>query len=213
MTASTLTSTRSGTLASRIWPETSAQAWLRMIVLSLAGSLVVAGAAQVTVPMWPVPMTLQTLAVLAVGAAYGARLGAATLGLYALEGAIGLPFFADARSGLFDDKLSYLLPASSMGYVVGFIIAAWAVGKLVEKGWANTAATTVAATLAGAALIYVPGLIWLAIWASASMAMDAATAMSSAVSWGLYPFVIGDLLKAVVAGLAVPAAGALLARK
>jgi biotin transport system substrate-specific component len=179
----------------------------------IAGSLLVAGAAQVTVPMWPVPMTLQTLAVLVVGAAYGARLGAAALGLYALEGAIGLPFFAGGKSGLFDDKLDYLLPAGSMGYVVGFILAAWMVGKLVESGMANSLATTVAATFAGAAVLYVPGLIWLAIWASVTLGMDSATAMSSAVSWGLLPFVIGDAVKAIIAGLAVPAAGALFLRK
>ncbi len=203
----------STTLVNRLWPQGLTQPWARTIVLAIAGSLLVAGAAQVTVPMWPVPMTLQTLAVLAVGAAYGARLGAATLGLYALEGAIGLPFFAGGKGGLFDDKLDYFLPASSMGYVVGFIIAAWLVGKMVEDGWADTIATTIAATIAGAIALYVPGLVWLAIWASVSMDMDSATAMSSAVSWGLYPFVIGDILKAVIAGLAVPAAGAAFARK
>lgn len=203
----------STTLVNRLWPQGMTQPWVRTLVLAIAGSLLVAGAAQVTVPMWPVPMTLQTFAVLAVGAAYGARLGAATLGLYALEGAIGLPFFAGGKSGLFDDKLDYFLPASSMGYVVGFILAAWLVGKMVEERWADTIATTIAATIAGAAALYVPGLIWLAIWASVSMGMDAATAMASAVSWGLFPFMVGDLLKAVIAGLAVPAAGALLAPK
>jgi biotin transport system substrate-specific component len=201
------------TLANRLWPQGLTQSWARMLVLAIAGSLLVAGAAQVTLPMWPVPMTLQTLAVLAVGAAYGARLGAATLGLYALEGAVGLPFFAGGKSGLFDDKLDYFLPASSMGYVAGFILAAWLVGKMVEEGWADTVATTIAATIAGAMALYVPGLIWLAIWASVSLNMDSATAMASAVSWGLYPFVIGDILKALIAGLAVPAAGALLTRK
>jgi biotin transport system substrate-specific component len=201
------------TLANRLWPQGLAQPWARALVLAVVGSLLVAGAAQVTVPMWPVPMTLQTFAVLAVGAAYGARLGAATLGLYALEGAIGLPFFAGGKSGVFDDKLDYFLPASSMGYVVGFILAAWLVGKMVEDGWADTIGTTIAATIAGAMALYVPGLIWLAIWASVSLGMDSATAMSSAVSWGLYPFVIGDIAKAVIAGLAVPAAGALLTRK
>lgn len=201
------------TLANRLWPQGLTQPWARALVLAVAGSLLVAGAAQVTLPMWPVPMTLQTCAVLAVGAAYGARLGAVTLGLYALEGAIGLPFFAGGKGGIFDDKLDYFLPASSMGYVVGFIFSAWLVGKMVEDGWADTIATTIAATIAGAMALYVPGLIWLAIWASVSLGMDSATAMSSAVSWGLFPFVIGDVLKAVIAGLAVPAAGALLAPK
>jgi biotin transport system substrate-specific component len=201
------------TLANRLWPQGLTHPWARALVLAVAGSLLVAGTAQITVPMWPVPMTLQTFAVLAVGAAYGARLGAATLGLYAVEGAVGLPFFAGGKSGLFDDKLDYFLPASSMGYVAGFILAAWLVGKMVEEGWADTVATTIAATIAGAMALYVPGLIWLAIWASVSMGMDSATAMASAVSWGLYPFVIGDILKALIAGLAVPAASALLTRK
>ena len=193
------------TLANRLWPQTQTSNLVRNIVLAVIGSLIVAGAAQISIPMWPVPMTLQTLAVLGIGAAYGARLGAATLLLYAIEGAVGLPFFAGGKSGLFDAKLDYLLPAGSMGYVVGFILAAWLVGKLVESGWANSLAKTALATLIGGAILYVPGLIWLAIWAAKTMSMDAATATSSALSWGLYPFIVGDVIKAVIAGIGVPA--------
>jgi biotin transport system substrate-specific component len=199
------------TLASRIWPSSTL---LRNVALAVFGSLLVAAAAQITVPMWPVPMTLQTLAVLGIGAAYGARLGAATLGLYALEGAVGLPFFAGGKSGLFDSKLDYLLPASSMGYVVGFILAAYLVGKLVETGWANTLFKSALATLAGAAVLYVPGVIWLGVWASTTgIVPEGQTAVQAALSWGLYPFLIGDAVKAVIAGLAVPAAGLLFNRK
>jgi biotin transport system substrate-specific component len=202
------------TLANRIWPQTASSTLVRNIVLAVLGSLLVAAAAQITVPMWPVPMTLQTLAVLSIGAAYGARLGAATLGLYALEGALGLPFFAGGKSGIADAKLDYFLPASSMGYVLGFIIAAWLVGKLVESGWANTLFKSAAATLAGAAVIYVPGLIWLATWASTTgIVPEGQTAVQAALAWGLYPFVFGDAVKAVIAGLAVPAAGLLFSRK
>jgi len=199
-------------LASRIWPATG-NVLLRNAVLAIAGSLLVAAGAQITVPMWPVPMTLQTLAVLAVGGAYGARLGAATLGLYALEGAVGLPFFAGGKSGIFDAKLDYVFPAGSMGYVVGFILAAWLVGKLVESGWANTFGRSVLASLAGAVVLYVPGLIWLAIWASKTMDMEAGAAIAAALSWGLVPFLLGDTVKAILAGLAVPAAGIALQRK
>ncbi len=202
------------TLANRIWPQAASSSRLRNVVLAVVGSLIVAWAAQITVPMWPVPMTLQTLAVLGVGAAYGARLGAATLGLYALEGAAGLPFFAGGKSGLFDAKLDYYLPAGSMGYVVGFILAAYLVGKLVETGWASTLFKSVLATLAGAVVLYVPGLVWLAIWVAATgAAPEGQTAVQAALSWGLFPFVFGDVLKAVIAGLAVPAAGLLLNRK
>jgi biotin transport system substrate-specific component len=201
------------TLASRMWPQSTSSNLLRNIVLAVAGSLLVAAAAQITVPMWPVPMTLQTMAVLAVAAAYGARLGAATLGLYALEGAVGLPFFAGGKSGIADAKLDYFLPAGSMGYVVGFIIAAWLVGKLVESGWASTLFKSAIATLAGAVVLYVPGLIWLAIWAAKTQGMDATAAMQAAINWGLTPFLLGDAVKAVVAGLTIPAVANLLGRK
>ncbi len=201
------------TLANKLWPQTQSSNLVRNIVLALIGSLIVAGAAQVTIPMYPVPMTLQTLAVLGVGAAYGARLGAATLLLYAIEGAVGLPFFARGKSGLFDAKLDYMLPSGSMGYVVGFILAAWLVGKLIESGWASSLPKSALAALVGGALLYVPGIIWLAIWASKTMNMDAATATTSALSWGLYPFIVGDVIKAVLAGVGVPAIASLFGRK
>lgn len=191
------------TLATRLMPIENSMA--RNVVLAIAGSLLVAAAAQVTVPFWPVPMTLQTMAVLLVGGAYGARLGAATLGLYALEGAIGLPFFAGGKHGIFDAKLDYLLPASSMGYVVGFIIAAWLVGRLAQSGWINSLARMIMATLAGAVVLYVPGLIWLAFWAIKTQGFDAATAVQKSLEWGLYPFVYGDAIKAAIVGLVLSA--------
>ena len=199
-------------LANRVWPVAGSSALLRNIVLTVAGSLFVAAAAQITVPMWPVPMTLQTLAVLLVGGAYGARLGAATLGLYALEGALGLPFFAGGKSGIADAKLDYFLPASSTGYVVGFILAAWLVGKLIESGWGSSLLKSVLATLAGAVVLYVPGLIWLGIWAAKTQGMDASAATQAALGWGLYPFIPGDIVKAMIAGL-VPAAAMGFGRK
>jgi biotin transport system substrate-specific component len=198
------------TLASRLWPEAASSNLVRNIVLAVAGSLFVAGAAQITVPFWPVPMTLQTLAVLAVGAAYGARLGAATLLLYAVEGAVGLPFFAGGKSGIFDGSVNYLMPAGSMGYVVGFIFAAWIVGKLMEKVWGASYLKAACAALIGAATLYIPGLIWLAIWAAKVQGIASADLLGTTLSWGLTPFVAGDILKAVIAGLGVTAAGAVL---
>jgi biotin transport system substrate-specific component len=199
-------------LANRVWPVAGSSTLLRNIVLAVAGSLFVAAAAQITVPMWPVPMTLQTLAVLLVGGAYGARLGAATLGLYALEGALGLPFFAGGKSGIADAKLDYFLPAGSMGYVVGFILTAWLVGKLIESGWGSSVLKSVLATLVAAVVLYVPGLIWLGIWAAKTQGMDASAATQAALGWGLYPFIPGDIVKAVIAGL-VPVAATGFGRK
>ena len=206
--------TDAGLLSNRLWPQTRDSGLARSLVLAVLGSLLVAAAAQITVPMWPVPMTLQSFAVLAVGAAYGSRLGAATLGLYMIEGAAGLPFFRGGKSGLQDDALAYWFPSGSAGYLVGFILAAWLVGLLIERGWGATLLKTIAAVFAGAIVLYVPGLVWLAVWAAKTgVVPEGQTAIGAALSWGLYPFLAGDALKAVIAGLAVPAAGQLLARR
>ena len=186
------------TLAQRALPISNAT--VRNILLAIAGSLLVAVAAQVKVPFWPVPMTMQTLAVLMVGGAYGARLGAATLALYALEGAIGLPFLSGARNSIFDAHIAFL-PYSSFGYLIGFALAAYVVGRLAQSGAMSSALNMVGATLIGAVLVYVPGLIWLAIWASISQHLTAADAMQFAYVKGMDPFIPADILKATIAGL------------
>jgi biotin transport system substrate-specific component len=186
------------TLANRLWPSATMN-WTRAILLAVCGSLVVAGAAQVSVPMYPVPMTLQSLAVLGVGAAYGSRLGAATLGLYAIEGLVGLPFFAGGQAGLLTDGVII----SSGGYIVGFILAAAIVGRLAEKGWSSSPVKLALAAILGGASLYVPGLIWLAVWAAKIKGMDATAAIQAAIAWGLVPFILGDIIKAVVAGLGI----------
>ncbi len=197
------------TLAGRLWP-TSSLNWTRVILLALLGSAIVAVAAQVSVPMLPVPMTLQTLAVLAVGAAYGARLGAITLALYALEGAIGLPVFANFQAGLFLPTGEIL---ASGGYIIGFVVAAGLVGHLVEKGWGANVFKLCGAMFLGAAIIYIPGLIWLVGWLIVMKGMDATSAIIVAISSGALPFIVGDIIKAVLAALAFPAAFSLLGRR
>ena len=197
------------TLAGHLWPA-STMNWTRTILLAILGSAIVAIAAQVSVPMLPVPMTLQTLAVLAVGAAYGARLGAITLALYALEGAAGLPVFANFQAGLF-------LPTGEIiatgGYIIGFILAAGLVGYLVEKGWGANILKLCAAMLIGAAIVYVPGLIWLVGWLGVMKGMDMMSASAVAFTSGMLPFILGDIIKAVLAALAFPAAFSLLRRR
>ena len=184
----------SSLLSDRLWP-TAGNTVLRNVVLAVLGSLLVAAAAQINVPMLPVPMTLQSLAVLAIGAAYGARLGALTLALYALEGAVGLPVFAEFKSG-------FML--ASFGYVLGFILAAGLVGWLAERGWDRSGVKMFAAMLLGAAVLYGPGLAWLAVWIGS---------FAKAVEFGLLPFIAGDVVKAAIAALAFPAAHALMGRR
>lgn len=200
----------SPTLANRLWPAASSNQLLRAALLAILGSALVAICAQVSIPMVPVPMTLQTLAVLTIGGAYGSRLGAATLALYALEGAAGLPVFANFQAGLF-------LPTGEIiatgGYIVGFVIAAGLVGWLAERGWDRSIARMFAAMLLGAVVLYVPGLIWLTAWLIVLKGMTFSAATIVAFSSGLIPFVWGDLLKAALAALAFPAAWMVLGRK
>ncbi|MEP7172872.1 MAG: biotin transporter BioY [Aestuariivirga sp.] len=197
------------TLAGRLWP-TSSLNWTRIILLALLGSAIVAVSAQLSVPLYPVPMTLQTLAVLAVGAAYGARLGALTLALYAFEGAIGLPVFANFEGGLFL-LTGEITPRG--GYIIGFILAAGLVGYLVEKGWGANVFKLCTAMLMGAAVVYVPGLIWLVGWLIVMKGMVITSAITAAFSSGVLPFIVGDIIKAVLAALAFPAAFSLLGRR
>ena len=146
--------------------------------------------------VWPVSGNgLARHAVLAIGAAYGARLGAVTLALYALEGAIGLPVFAEFKSGVM---------LASFGYILGFIAAAAVVGWLAQRGWDRSPVKMFAAMILGAAVVYLPGLAWLAAWLGS---------FHLAVQYGLTPFIAGDLVKAAIAALGFPAVWSLLARR
>lgn len=119
--------------------------------LALLGSALLAASAQVSLPMWPVPATLQTLAVLLLGALGGSRLGAASVALYILEGAMGLPVFANGTGGL------AVLAGPTAGYLAGFLAAAWLAG-LAGRGLPRQAAVLTATHL----LLFVPGVAWLA---------------------------------------------------
>lgn len=176
--------THSTSLAASVWPAEGRQAWLRNIVLVLAGSALMAVAAQIKVPMWPVPMSLQTFAVLVIGMSYGGRLAAVTLAAYLAQGAIGLPMFTAPLGG------------PTTGYLFGFLLAATAVGFLADRGWDRKAGTALAALVIGNALIYVPGLVWLhAVYLHDVQATLAA---------GLYPFLLGDAIKLALAAAALP---------
>ena len=175
----------------------------RDAALIVAGSLLVALCAQIKLSLGftPVPVTGQTFAVLLVGALLGGWRGGLALALYAVEGAY-LPFFAGGASGWF-----WTLPSG--GFIVGFIPAAALVGLLCQRGWCRRP-WVLAAMLLGNAVLYLPGLLQLALFLPA----DAATAWGCADVWqcGLFPFIAGDLAKLVAASLALPGGWALLDR-
>jgi biotin transport system substrate-specific component len=189
-------------LVDQLWPQEKSASLVRFAALAVIGSLIVAVAAQILVPMYPVPMTLQTLAVLGIGAAYGARLGAATLTLYMVECLAGLPFRAGGQAGFFQADGAVI---SSGGYMIGFILAAALVGWLAEKGWASNPLKMAAATLLGGALLYVPGLLWLGVWASQVKGVAGVDVIQTTLAWGFTPFLLGDVVKALIAGLGIGA--------
>ena len=191
---------RSGRLLlDRLWPpaETSA-AWpanlARVLLVALAGSALIAVSSKIQVPMAPVPMTLQTLVILVIGMACGWRLGGLTVLLYLVEGAAGLPVFANTpERGI---GIAYMV-GSTGGYLLGFLLAALVVGLLAEAGWDRSAPLTAAAMLIGNVVIYVPGLLWLGSVAGWD---------NPILQWGLTPFIVGDLVKVALAALLMPAA-------
>ncbi|MEW6232088.1 MAG: biotin transporter BioY [Chloroflexota bacterium] len=175
------------------WVESSAA---RDFMLILAGSLVVALSAQISVPLpfSPVPVTGQTFGVLLVGALLGSRSGALSLLVYLGEGALGLPVFAGGTGGL------VRLAGPTGGYLLGFVAAAFLVGWLCERGWDRRLPTAAMAMLLGNAIIYLFGLPWLAHFVGPDKAL----------ALGLLPFIPGDLSKLILAALALPGGWALV---
>lgn len=172
--------------------------------LVLAATVLIALAAQVSVPMWPVPMTLQGAAIIAVGLAMGPRMGAATLLTYLAEGAMGLPVFANGGAGL-----AYMAGPTG-GFLIGFVLMAWVAGLGSRSGMKGM----LAASIAAAALLYVPGLAWPYAVAS-GLGIDAGwAASSSSALWSgwMQPFLIGDAVKAVLAVIVVAGGRSALSR-
>ena len=174
------------------------RSWLLDAALVLLFSAFVGLTAQVEIPLWPVPLTLQTLGVLFTGAVLGSRRGALALVLYLAEGAAGLPIFAGGASGV-----AHLLGPTG-GYLAGFVIAAGVVGWFAERGWDRRLVWTALAMLAGNVIIYALGVAWLAVYLGD---------LQTAVVKGALIFVPGDLIKIVVAVLALPGGWALAQRR
>ena len=161
-----------------------------------AGSAFIALLAQVTVPLpfTPVPLTGQTFAVLLVGALLGSVRGGLSVLFYLMGGAMGFPVLAGGGAGL------TRLVGPTGGYLVGFLVAAFVVGFLAERGWDRRVRTTALAMIVGNALIYAFGLSWLAHFVGPERVF----------SFGLYPFIPGDLIKMGLAAVALPAGWRLL---
>ncbi|WP_395449152.1 biotin transporter BioY [Aminobacter sp. UC22_36] len=166
----------------------------RDVIAVVAASLLLTLSAKVQVPFYPVPMTMQTLVVIGLGLALGPVRGAAAVALYLLQGALGLPVFAGTpEKGI---GLAYMMGPTG-GYLLGYLPAAWLAGWLAERGWDRNVFTAMLAALLAGAVIYVPGLLWL----GSVIGFD-----KPVLAFGLYPFIPGDIAKAVLAAIAFPAA-------
>jgi biotin transport system substrate-specific component len=163
--------------------------WARDVALVAAGAGLTGAAAQVAIstPLSPVPFTLQTFAVLVTGAALGSVRGLLSMLLYLAVGAAGVPWFASHSSGW---------GGSSFGYVIGFVVAAFVVGRLAERRADRHVLSTVAMMVLGNVVIYVVGAAWLA--------RDLGLTAGQAIDLGVRPFLATDAVKIGVAALALP---------
>lgn len=172
--------------------------WVRDVVLVVGFALLTAGAAQIVIPLGftPVPITGQTFAVLLAGGVLGASRGAASQILYVALGAIGLPFYAGGTGG-WD-----VVTGATAGYLVGFVVAAFVIGALAERHQDRKVWTAIPAFITGSLIIYVFGAAWLAY--RLDIPLTGPPGETNAVALGVAPFLVGDTLKAVLAGLLLP---------
>ncbi len=187
---------RTPTLINWLWPaEERAQRLGRDLVLALLGAAALTVSAKVQVPMYPVPMTLQTYVIMVIAMAYGWRLGAATVGLYLLQGALGLPVFATGGG------FAYFAGPTG-GYLVGFLAATVAMGWFAERGWDRRLWLALPALALGTAIFFAVGVAWLAVLVG----------LDQAIAAGLLPFLGGAGVKLALAAATVPGAWHLVRR-
>lgn len=188
-------------LASVLWPDRGGQLSrpLRAVALVVLGTALLTLSAKVNIPLPYVPMTLQTLVVLMIGAAYGWRLGSATVLAYLAEGAIGLPVFAGPVGGIAP------LVGPTAGYLFGFVAAAFVTGWLSERGWDRSVAWLFVAMAAGHVIILGTGFAWLAFGLKLGV--------QKAWLVGIVPFIAGSIIKNALGAALLPAARLLAHRR
>lgn len=180
-------------LQETIWKAEGTGLWIKRAVLVALGVAVLAIAAKIKVPMWPVPITMGTFAVLTIGAAYGPKLGLGTILAYMLVGALGYDVFAGSDAE--KNGLAYMMGGTG-GYLLGYVLATVALGYFARRGWDRSFMWMALAMLVGNVLIYVPGLLWLGELYGWDKPIFA---------WGLTPFLVGDAIKLALAALLLPA--------
>lgn len=170
------------------------------------GTLLITICAKINVPVWPVPVTLQGFAIAALAAAFGLRIGVATVALYLLEGALGLPVFATGGG------LAYLVGPTG-GFLLGFLAMAAIIGYAADKGASGKPLTLFAAMVAADAVLLVLGFAWLLTLSGNAGWIDQTNVLGSAFAGAIQPFIIWDILKMALAALTVTGAWNLFSKR
>ncbi|MGL5446048.1 MAG: biotin transporter BioY [Rhabdaerophilum sp.] len=186
---------QSATLIDTVFASKGSRTLARDAMIALVATGLLTISAKIQVPFYPVPMTMQSLVVLVIGAAFGWRLGAATLALYLVQGAMGLPVFASGGG------LPYMFGPTG-GYLLGFVAAAAVTGYLAERGWTKSVIGALAAMTIGHAVIFLFGFGWLACLIG----------VSKAYLGGVVPFYAASLFKTLLGAALLPAAWCLVER-
>ncbi len=208
VTSETISRTHTGTSLldaafPRLLPHVSAP--MRAALLAVAGSMLLILSAKVQVPMWPVPMTMQSFVVLFLGAALGPRLGAASVALYLAQGFAGLPVFAMPGAA----GPAYFLGTTG-GFLLSFIPAAWVAGHFARHG--SSLVRVGAGMLLAHALILGLGMAWLA-WLAQLTSGATGVGLARAFGVGVQPFIVGSMVKVALATALVAAGWSLVRRR
>lgn len=195
------------TLLGLYQPKSRAARLASAAAITVLGSLLITAAAKVNVPVWPVPVTLQSMAIAIIVGAFGFRLGVATVALYLAQGLAGIPVFAGSFAGL-----PYLLGPTG-GFLIGFLVNAAVTGWLADRGAMRNILSGFGAMLAGNAVMFVFGFVWLLALSGSASWIDPASPVASAWRGAVQPFIVWDILKMAFAALTVVGGWALLNRK
>jgi biotin transport system substrate-specific component len=191
-----VTLTTPNTLLGAFQPKGNVAKLATNAAIIVLGSLLIAAAAKVNVPVWPVPVTLQSFAIAALAAAFGLRIGVATVAAYLLEGAMGMPVFATGGG------LAYLVGPTG-GFLIGFLAMAAVIGYAADRGASNRPFTLFGAMLVGTVVLYAFGFAWLVAMAGQAAWVDQTNVIASAFAKAVQPFLVWDALKMAFAALTV----------
>lgn len=201
-----VTLTTPNTLLGALQPKGDAAKLATNLATVVLGTLLLTLSAKINVPVWPVPVTLQTFAVAALAAAFGWRIGVATVALYLLEGASGLPVFATGGGA------AYLLGPTG-GFLVSWLPMAYIIGRATDLGASNRPFALFGAMLLADAVVFVFGFLWLMTMAGQAGWIDQTNVVASAYAKAVQPFIVWDILKMALAALTVTGAWQLVKRK